>query len=161
MSSFGRLYRVTTCGESHSGAVSCIIEGVPPGILLDSDRDIMPQLRRRKPGQSAITTSRQEEDVAEVYCGVEQGFTLGTPVGIMVRNKDMRPKDYCFQGGASSSRNEATTSNPTEQSLSAKFVPRPSHADYTYLQKYNGFTASSGGGRASARETVCHHRMKP
>ena len=98
-----------------------------------SEADIQRQLTRRRPGQSALTTPRDEKDKVEILSGTERGVTLGTPMGMMVRNQDQRPHDY------------------TDENLDA--IPRPSHADYTYLQKY-GVKASSGGGRSSARETI-------
>ncbi|KAI0063134.1 chorismate synthase [Artomyces pyxidatus] len=130
MSTFGTLYRVTTYGESHCASVGAIIDGCPPGLEL-SAADIQTQLSRRRPGQSNLTTPRDEKDLVQLQSGVEQGVTLGTPIGLLVRNEDQRPKDY------------------TETDL----YPRPSHADYTYLEKY-GVKASSGGGRSSARETI-------
>lgn len=130
MSTFGTLFRVTTYGESHGKSVGCIIDGVPPSMPL-TEADIQPQLTRRRPGQSALTTPRQEADQVFIQSGTEKGTTLGTPIGLLVNNLDQRPKDY-------SSMSE---------------IPRPSHADYTYQIKY-GVKASSGGGRSSARETI-------
>ncbi|GAA5889511.1 hypothetical protein JCM8208_001047 [Rhodotorula glutinis] len=130
MSTFGTLFRVTTYGESHCASVGAIIDGCPPGMPL-SDADIQPQMTRRRPGQSALTTPRNEADAVQIQSGVEAGVTLGTPIGLMVKNKDQRPHDY------------------TE----TDHYPRPSHADWTYLLKY-GLKASSGGGRSSARETI-------
>lgn len=130
MSSFGTLFRVSTFGESHGVGVGCVVDGVPPGIKLTED-DIQPQLTRRRPGQSSLTTQRDEKDRIEILSGTENGVTLGTPIGMMVRNQDQRKFDY------------ANTS----------VAPRPGHADYTYQVKY-GIRASSGGGRASARETI-------
>lgn len=130
MSTFGSLFRVTTYGESHCASVGAIIDGCPPGLEL-SPQDIQVQLSRRRPGQSNLTTPRDEKDLVHVQSGIEQGVTLGTPIGLLVRNEDHRPKDY------------------SETDL----YPRPSHADYTYLEKY-GVKASSGGGRSSARETI-------
>lgn len=132
MSSFGTAYRVTTYGESHCSSVGCIVDGVPPGMALQP-QDIQTQLTRRRPGQSALTTPRDEKDKVEIQSGVEMGVTLGTPIAMLVRNQDQRPKDY------------------TDQTLDE--YPRPSHADFTYLEKY-GIKASSGGGRSSARETI-------
>jgi len=129
-SSFGTLFRVSTFGESHGVGVGAIVDGCPAGLKLGED-DIQPQLDRRRPGQSDLTTPRQEEDRVTILSGVENGLTLGTPIGLLVRNKDQRPGDY------------------GEMSK----VPRPSHADYTYQVKY-GIRASSGGGRSSARETI-------
>eukprot|EP01063_Lacrimia_lanifica_P024667 TRINITY_DN32537_c0_g1_i1.p1 TRINITY_DN32537_c0_g1~~TRINITY_DN32537_c0_g1_i1.p1 ORF type:complete len:371 (+),score=140.77 TRINITY_DN32537_c0_g1_i1:47-1159(+) len=134
MSTFGRAYRITTFGESHCHGVGVIIDGLPANIPL-TEADIQPQLTRRRPGQSALATARQEADQVLIMSGTEHGKTLGTPIGAMVRNKDQRPGDYGFQ---------------SEQKA---FVPRPSHADYTYQMKY-GNKASSGGGRSSARETI-------
>ncbi len=129
-STFGKLFRVTTFGESHGGGVGAIIDGCPPRLKL-SAADIQAQLDRRRPGQSALTTDRQEADRIEILSGVENGQTLGTPIAVMARNKDQRPGDY----------NDLAD------------VPRPSHADYTYQEKY-GIRSASGGGRASARETL-------
>ncbi|CAE7071447.1 unnamed protein product [Rhizoctonia solani] len=130
MSTFGRAFRVTTYGESHCPSVGCIVDGVPPGMQL-VEADVQTQLTRRRPGQSNLTTPRDEKDLVVIHSGVEHGVTLGTPIALQVRNQDQRPHDY------------------TE----TDFYPRPSHADYTYLEKY-GVKASSGGGRSSARETI-------
>ncbi|GIJ84225.1 bifunctional chorismate synthase/riboflavin reductase [NAD(P)H] aro2 [Aspergillus pseudoviridinutans] len=132
MSTWGEYFRVTTYGESHCRSVGCIVDGCPPGMEL-TEEDIQPQMTRRRPGQSALTTPRNEKDRVEIQSGTEFGVTLGTPIGMMVRNEDQRPKDY---GGST-----------------MDLYPRPSHADYTYLEKY-GVKASSGGGRSSARETI-------
>lgn len=132
MSTFGQYFRVTTYGESHCLSVGCIVDGCPPGLPL-TEADIQPQMTRRRPGQSALTTPRDEKDKVEIQSGTEFGITLGTPIGLRVRNEDQRPKDY-------------------GNSTMDKF-PRPSHADYTYQMKY-GVKASSGGGRSSARETI-------
>lgn len=129
-STLGTLFRVTTFGESHCKAVGAIVDGCPPGLQLTED-DIQPQLTRRRPGQSHLTTPRDEADQVLILSGTENGITLGTPIGLKVDNKDQRPGDY----GSMSK------------------IPRPSHADYTYQQKY-GIHASSGGGRSSARETI-------
>ncbi len=129
-SSFGRLFRVSTFGESHCAGVGAIVDGVPPGMQL-SEEDIQPQLSRRRPGQSKVNTPRDEKDQVQILSGVEQGRTLGTPIGLFVPNQDQRPGDY------------------GEMSQ----IPRPSHADFTYQMKY-GIRASSGGGRSSARETI-------
>ncbi len=94
MSSFGRVFRVTTFGESHGGGVGCVVEGVPPCMDLDAAVHVQPQLRRRRPGQSAVSTDRSEEDTATVLAGTENGKTLGTPVIVLVRNADHRPADY-------------------------------------------------------------------
>lgn len=119
-------------GESHCLSVGCIVDGCPPGLSL-TESDIQPQMTRRRPGQSALTTPRDEKDRVEIQSGTEFGLTLGTPIGLRVRNEDQRPKDY---GNSTMDR-----------------YPRPSHADYTYQMKY-GVKASSGGGRSSARETI-------
>lgn len=129
-STFGSVFRVTTFGESHCYGVGAVVDGCLPGLSL-TEADIQPQLTRRRPGQSAISTPRQEADQVMILSGTEQGVTLGTPIGLLVRNKDQRPGDY------------------KEMSQ----IPRPSHADYTYQMKY-GVRASSGGGRSSARETI-------
>ena len=130
MSTFGSIFRVTTYGESHCKSVGCIVDGVPPNMSL-TEEDIQPQLTRRRPGQSKLTTPRNEKDQVEIQSGTEFGKTLGTPIAMVVKNKDQRPHDY---------------------SEMDKY-PRPSHADFTYQTKY-GIKASSGGGRASARETI-------
>ncbi|KAH9938991.1 chorismate synthase [Epithele typhae] len=133
MSTFGTLFRVTTYGESHCASVGAIIDGCPPGLPLTA-QDVQVQLSRRRPGQSNLTTPvriRDEKDLVQLQSGIEHGVTLGTPIGLFVRNEDQRPKDY------------------SETDL----YPRPSHADWTYLEKY-GVKASSGGGRSSARETI-------
>lgn len=129
-STFGTLFRTTTFGESHGKSVGAIIDGCPARLPL-TEADIQPQLSRRRPGQSALTTPRDEEDRVTILSGTENGLTLGTPIGLSVNNRDQRPHDY----------NEMDA------------IPRPSHADYTYLMKY-GIRASSGGGRSSARETI-------
>lgn len=129
-STFGTLFRVTTFGESHGGAVGVVVDGCPPVLEL-SEKDIQPELDRRRPGQSRLTTARQEPDKVEIVSGVFEGKTIGTPICMMVRNKDARASDY----------------EPF------KDVYRPSHADYTYDAKY-GIRNWKGGGRASARETI-------
>ena len=129
-STIGTLFRVTTFGESHGRGVGAIVDGCPPGLML-SEKDIQPQLDRRRPGQSRLTTDREETDRVTILSGVENGQTLGTPIGLSVANRDQRPGDYA----------------------SMRSIPRPSHADYTYQIKY-GIRASSGGGRSSARETI-------
>lgn len=130
MSTFGTSYRVHTYGESHCKSVGAIVDGCPPGLRL-TEEDIQIQLSRRRPGQSDITTARSEFDTVHIQSGIEHGVTLGTPIGLLVHNKDQRPHDYA----------------------ETDLYPRPSHADYTYLAKY-GLKASSGGGRSSARETI-------
>ena len=126
---FGHLFRITTWGESHGGGVGVVIDGCPPRLALTPE-EIQRDLDRRRPGQSRITTQRQEEDRVEILSGVFEGRTLGTPIQMMARNKDTRSKDY--------------------DEMQEKY--RPSHADYTYQAKY-GIRAWQGGGRASARET--------
>ncbi|QLQ77995.1 hypothetical protein HG537_0A02420 [Torulaspora globosa] len=130
MSTFGHIFRVTTYGESHCKSVGCIVDGVPPGMSL-TEADIQPQLSRRRPGQSKLSTPRNEKDKVEIQSGVEFDKTLGTPIAMLIRNEDQRPHDYSDMDN----------------------YPRPSHADFTYMEKYN-LKASSGGGRASARETI-------
>lgn len=127
---FGQLFRVTTFGESHGGGVGVVIDGCPPRIAI-SREDVQRELDRRRPGQSKITSERQEADRCEILSGVFEGQTLGTPILILVRNEDARPADY--------------------EPMRAKF--RPSHADFTYEAKY-GIRNWQGGGRASARETI-------
>jgi chorismate synthase len=129
-STFGQLFRITTFGESHGGGVGVVIDGCPPKIEI-TEAEIQRELDRRRPGQSKITTQRKEEDRCEILSGVFEGKTLGTPIGILVRNKDARPEDYA--------------------AIAETF--RPSHADFTYESKY-GIRNWQGGGRASARETI-------
>ncbi|MEP6604360.1 MAG: chorismate synthase [Spartobacteria bacterium] len=129
-STFGQLFRITTFGESHGGGIGVVIDGCPPKIDI-VEAEIQHELDRRRPGQSKITTQRQEEDRCEILSGVFEGKTLGTPIAILVRNKDARPNDYV--------------------DLAKTF--RPSHADFTYEAKY-GIRNWQGGGRASARETI-------
>jgi len=128
--SIGKLFTVTTFGESHGPALGCIIDGCPPGIEL-SEADLQADLDRRKPGQSRFTTQRREEDLVEIFSGVFEGKTTGTSIGLMIKNTDQRSKDY--------------------GKIKDQF--RPAHADYTYLQKY-GIRDYRGGGRSSARETA-------
>src|SRR5438132_8067512 len=127
---FGQLFRVTTFGESHGGGIGVVIDGCPSKIEI-SEADIQRELDRRRPGQSKITTQRKEEDRCEMLSGVFEGKTIGTPISILVRNRDARPEDYA--------------------DVASKF--RPSHADFTYEAKY-GIRNWQGGGRASARETI-------
>jgi chorismate synthase len=129
-SSFGQLFRIATWGESHGGGVGVVIDGCPPRLEL-TEEDIQRELDRRRPGQSAITTTRDEADRCQILSGVFEGRTLGTPISIMVLNKDARPGAYAEM----------------------KETYRPSHADYTYEAKF-GIRNWQGGGRASARETV-------
>jgi chorismate synthase len=127
---FGHLFRITTWGESHGGAVGVVVDGCPPRLAL-TEANIQAELDRRRPGQSRITTQRQEEDVCHILSGVFEGQTLGTPISIMVWNTDAKPQHYApFQ-----------------------HLYRPSHADYAYDAKY-GIRNWQGGGRASARETI-------
>ena len=128
--SFGRLFRITTWGESHGGAVGVVIDGCPAGLAI-SEADIQAELDRRKPGQSRITTQRKEPDQATILSGVFEGRTLGTAISILVWNQDARSADY--------------------DEMAKVF--RPSHADFTYEKKY-GLRNWKGGGRASARETI-------
>ena len=127
---FGKLFTVTTCGESHGPAYLCIVDGCPPGMAL-SGADLQRDLDRRKPGQSRHTTQRREADEVRILSGVFEGRTTGTPIGLMIENTDQRSQDY--------------------SKIMDRF--RPGHADYTYQQKY-GFRDYRGGGRASARETA-------
>jgi len=127
---FGQLFRVTTFGESHGGGIGVVIDGCPPKVDI-SEADIQRELDRRRPGQSKITTQRKEEDRCEIVSGIFEGKTLGTPIAILVRNKDARAEDYV--------------------EMANKF--RPSHADFSYDAKY-GIRNWRGGGRASARETI-------
>jgi chorismate synthase len=130
-SNFGHLFRITTWGESHGGGVGVVVDGCPPRLKL-SAADIQPDLDRRRPGQSKITTPRKESDTVQILSGISStGRTLGTPISLWVKNEDQRSEAY----------NE----------MKDKF--RPSHADFTYFAKY-GIRAWQGGGRASARETV-------
>lgn len=128
--SFGRLFTVTTFGESHGVALGCIVDGCPPGLAL-SEADIQIDLDRRRPGRNRHTTQRNEPDQVKILSGVFEGVTTGTPIGLLVENKDQRSKDY--------------------GDIKKKF--RPGHADYTYQQKY-GIRDYRGGGRSSARETT-------
>lgn len=127
---YGKIFSITTFGESHGAAIGVTINGCPAGIPVDMDF-IQNELARRKPGQSKITTQRKEEDEVEVLSGVFEGKTTGTPIGMVIRNKDQKSKDYSH--------------------IAEKF--RPSHADYTYETKY-GIRDYRGGGRSSARETA-------
>ncbi|MFY0685915.1 MAG: chorismate synthase [Cyclobacteriaceae bacterium] len=128
--SFGNIFKITTFGESHGPALGVTIDGVPAGISIDLEA-IQLELSRRKPGQSKITTQRKEEDQVEILSGVFEGKSTGTPIGMLIRNKDQKSKDYSH--------------------ISEKF--RPSHADFTYEHKY-GERDYRGGGRSSARETA-------
>jgi len=129
-STFGHIYRVTTFGESHGGGVGCVIDGCPPGHALALER-VQAWLDRRRPGQSHLSSPRNEKDRVECLAGLENGITLGSPVALLVRNEDQKPGHY--------------------SDLASVF--RPSHADFTTFAKY-GVRSTSGGGRASARETI-------
>ncbi len=128
---FGELFRVTTAGVSHGPGYLVIVDGCPPGLPLDV-ADLLPDLARRRPGQSKIVTARQEEDVPEIWSGVFEGLTDGTPIGILFRNSDQRSQDY--------------------GDIKDKY--RPGHADFTFDAQY-GRRDFRGGGRSSARETIC------
>ena len=128
--SFGTLFVVTTFGESHGRALGCVVDGCPPGLPLE-EADIQVDLDRRRPGRSRHTTQRNEPDQVQILSGVFEGRTTGTPIGLLIENKDQRSKDY--------------------GDIKDKF--RPGHADYTYQQKY-GIRDYRGGGRSSARETT-------
>ncbi len=129
-SSFGRVFRITSFGESHGGGVGVVVDGCPPRLALLVE-DIQRDLDRRRPGQSALTTPRQEEDRVEILSGVFEGMTIGSPIALLVRNQDARPEAYA----------------------AIKDLYRPSHADWTTEAKY-GIRNWQGGGRASARETL-------
>ena len=128
--SFGKLFSVTSFGESHGPAIGCVVDGCPPGLEI-SEQDIQLELDRRKPGTSRHVTQRRESDTVEILSGVFEGKTTGTSIGLLIRNEDQRSKDYS----------------------KIMDVFRPGHADYTYWQKY-GIRDYRGGGRASARETA-------
>ena len=130
MNTLGRIFRLTSFGESHGGAIGGEIDGCPAGLKIDNDF-VQSELDRRKPGQSYITTQRNESDRVEFLSGIFEGQTMGTPIGFLIRNKDQHSDDY----------------------NDLKDVYRPSHADYTYDQKY-GMRDHRGGGRSSARETI-------
>ncbi len=127
---FGKLFTLTTFGESHGQAIGCIVDGCPPGMKLTT-ADIQPDIDRRRPGTSRYTTQRREPDQVEILSGVFEGRTTGTPIGMIIHNTQQRPRDY--------------------SKIADRF--RPGHADYTYLQKY-GVRDYRGGGRSSARETA-------
>lgn len=129
-STFGHLFRVTTFGESHGGVVGCVIDGCPAGIEITPE-EIEQELKRRATGQSEVTSPRKEEDKVEIVSGTFEGFTIGSPICMLVYNKDAKSEDYVY--------------------LKDKY--RPSHSDFTYDKKY-GRRAWAGGGRASARETT-------
>ena len=127
---FGRLFRVTTWGESHGSAIGATIDGCPPGIEL-TEKDIQPWLDKRRPGQSKYTTQRKESDAVKIYSGTFEGLTTGTPIQLLIKNQDQKSKDY--------------------SEIANTF--RPGHADLTYYLKY-GLRDYKGGGRSSARETA-------
>ncbi len=127
---FGKIFRFTTWGESHGPAIGCVVDGCPPNIKI-TEKDIQIELNKRKPGQSKFTTQRKEDDKINILSGVFEGKTTGTPISMIIYNKDMKSRDY--------------------ESIKNKF--RPGHADYTYLKKY-GIRDYRGGGRQSARETA-------
>jgi chorismate synthase len=129
-SSFGKIFKVTTWGESHGDAIGCVVEGVPPNLSLN-ESFIQKDLDRRKPGQSKFTTQRKESDKVKILSGVFNGKTTGTPISLIIYNEDQKSKDY--------------------KDIKNKF--RPGHADLTYFLKY-GIRDYRGGGRASARETA-------
>lgn len=128
--SFGQLFRITTFGESHGAGMGVVIDGITPDIEL-TEKDIQFELDRRRPGQSKITTQRQEKDTAEILSGVFEGKTTGAPIAILIRNSNQRSQDYS----------------------DIKDVFRPGHADYTFLTKF-GIRDYRGGGRSSGRETA-------
>ncbi|MEJ2094233.1 MAG: chorismate synthase [Gammaproteobacteria bacterium] len=127
--SFGKLFTISTCGESHGPAYACIVDGCPPGLELN-ETDLQHDLDRRRPGKSRHVTQRKESDTVRILSGVFDGVTTGTPIGLLIKNEDQKSKDY----------------------FKIKDLFRPGHADYTYQQKY-GIRDYRGGGRASARET--------
>jgi chorismate synthase len=130
MNTYGKMFRVTTWGESHGAAVGAIVDGCPSGLTITTEY-IQKELDVRRPGQSEVTTSRAESDIVEILSGVFEEQTLGTPISMLVRNEDIDSSTY----------------------ESIRYVPRPGHADYTYFVKY-GHRDHRGGGRSSARETV-------
>tara|TARA_B100001540_G_scaffold288343_1_gene283495 strand:- start:3013 stop:4098 length:1086 start_codon:yes stop_codon:yes gene_type:complete len=127
---FGKLFRFTTWGESHGPAIGCVVDGCPPNIII-SEKEIQLELDKRKPGQSKFTTQRKEDDKINILSGIFNGKTTGTPISMIIYNKDMKSRDY--------------------ETIKDKF--RPGHADYTYFKKY-GIRDYRGGGRQSARETA-------
>ena len=127
----GKIFKLTTFGESHGAYIGGVIDGCPAGLELDLEA-IQKQLDRRKPGQSKITTQRKESDTVQFLSGIFEGKTTGTPIGFIIKNEDAKSKDYTH----------------------VKDTFRPSHADFTYQQKY-GIRDYRGGGRSSARETAC------
>jgi len=128
---FGKIFRFTTWGESHGPAIGCVVDGCPPNIAI-SEKDIMEDMNRRRPGKSKFTSQRKESDKVKILSGLFQGRTTGTPISMIIYNNDAKSRDY--------------------ESIKNKF--RPGHADFTYLMKY-GIRDYRGGGRQSARETAC------
>ena len=128
--SFGKIFRYTTFGESHGPEIGCVIDGVPPGIKI-TEEDIQNDLNRRRPGSSKFVTQRKEKDIVRISSGTFEGKTTGTPIALLIKNEDQKSKDY----------------------EDIKNIYRPSHADYTYQEKY-GIRDYRGGGRSSARETA-------
>src|ERR1700750_802189 len=127
---FGRIFTVTSFGESHGPALGCVVDGCPPGLEL-GEADLQADVERRRPGTSQFTSQRREPDTVRILSGVFEGKTTGTPIALLIENEDQRSRDY--------------------EKIKDRF--RPGHADYTYTQKY-GFRDYRGGGRSSARETV-------
>ncbi len=136
-SSFGQFFKLSTFGESHGGAVGVVLDGAPPGLELN-EADVQKELDRRKPGQSSVTTPRQEPDTIHLMSGVFEGKTTGTPILMILYNKDAQSSAY--------------------DEIKDKF--RPGHADFTYLKKY-GLRDYRGSGRASGRETAAGWRLEP
>ena len=128
--SFGKIFRYTTFGESHGPEIGCVVDGVPPGIKLN-EQDIQNDLNKRRPGSTKFVTQRKEKDIVRISSGIFNGKTTGTPIALLIKNEDHKSKDY----------------------EDIKDIYRPSHADYTYQEKY-GIRDYRGGGRASARETA-------
>jgi chorismate synthase len=128
--SFGQIFKFTTFGESHGPEIGCVVDGVPPGVILN-EKDIQNDLNKRRPGTSKFVTQRKEKDIVRISSGVFEGKTTGTPVALLIKNEDQKSKDY----------------------EDIKDIFRPSHADYTYQEKY-GIRDYRGGGRSSARETA-------
>ena len=129
--SFGTLFRITTWGESHGKAIGCVVDGCPAGLPLD-ESDIQKKLQLRRPGKDPYVTARNEQDAVEILSGVYEGMTTGCPISLIIKNQDVQSASY----------------------ENVKQVLRPSHAQFSYLQKYGVFD-HRGGGRASARETAC------
>ena len=129
--SFGKMFKLTTFGESHGVAIGGVIDGCPAGLEIDVEK-VQDDLNRRRPGQSAIVTQRKEPDTVEFLSGIFEGRSTGTPIGFVIKNANQKSKDYSH----------------------IKDTYRPSHADYTYDEKY-GVRDYRGGGRSSARETAC------